>query len=718
MQDLSGQTLGQYRIIEPLGRGGMASVFRAYQPALDRYVAIKVLPPYYAHEPGFTERFEREAKSVAQLNHHHILPIYDYGQEGDYSYIVMQYVEGGTLHALLTGQPMPPHETVRYIGEIASALDYAHGRGILHRDVKPANILLDRGRDRWSLLSDFGLARMIEGTSALTGSGVGIGTPRYMSPEQGQGMEVDHHTDIYSLGVMLYQMATGRVPFDAETPFAIVLKHISDPLPMPSTVNPDVPEGVERVIIKAMAKEPENRFDSAGEMAGALKEAVEKGGVIAPEPVPEDSRAPIEIGATGDAPTLRKGVSSPPAPETAASTQVETGRERGLPGWVWALGGALALLVVVVLFVMVDGGLFVLSDKGGDEKAEIDNTGTTQAVTSPEPPTATTEPVSATPTPAPSDVAEAIVPTTSAPPTDVPTPHPLAGVLPLYKLEGHEEAVLGVAFSPDGATLVSGSEDRSVRLWRVSDGSLLQTLWHERVTGVAFSPDGSLLASTSTGGPGVKLWHTGDGSPVEGFGEDERTVNGVAFSPDGKSLAVTSWNSVRLLRLSDGEVLRTFEGHESSVVAAAFSPDGETLASASWDSTARLWRVSDGMLLQTIQHAGRVEDVAFSPDGETIATASGDEVRLWQVSDGSLLRQFEGHSGYVECVDFSPDGETLVSGGIDSTVRLWNVSDGSPIRTLEGHDAHVVSVAFSPDGVTIASGSRDSTVRIWGIERT
>jgi serine/threonine protein kinase len=273
MQDLSGQNLGQYRIIEPIGKGGMASVFKAYQPALDRYVAVKVLPPYYAHEAGFSERFEREAKAVAQLTHHHILPIYDYGQESNLSYIVMQYVEGGTLENMM-GKPMPLDEMVRYTGEIASALDYAHEKGILHRDVKPSNVLIDRDRGGWSLLSDFGLARMVEGTSHLTGSGVGVGTPQYMPPEQGQGGKVDHRADIYSLGVVLYEMATGQVPFEAETPLAVVLKHITDPLPLPSSINPGVSGGVERVILKAMAKEPDSRFDSASEMADALREAV------------------------------------------------------------------------------------------------------------------------------------------------------------------------------------------------------------------------------------------------------------------------------------------------------------------------------------------------------------------------------------------------------------------------------------------------------------
>ncbi len=321
MESMIGRTLGQYQLVEQIGKGGMATVYKAYQPSLNRYVAVKILPAYYAHEPGFAERFTREAQAIAQLDHPNILPVYDFGKQGDISYIVMKYVPAGTLHDRL-GQPFSPVEVVELIEQIAGALDAAHERGILHRDVKPGNILIDdRG---WIYLSDFGVAKMVEGSVQLTGTGVGVGTPTYMSPEQGQGLPVDARTDVYALGVILFEILTGRVPYEAETPMAVVIKHVTDPIPLPRQMNPNLPETVEQVLLKALAKDPADRFASAGAMAAALRQAVERlEPDVAAAPIssgPDDTVA-YPAGSTPKSPAVHpQTAGAPVSPPPAAYT--------------------------------------------------------------------------------------------------------------------------------------------------------------------------------------------------------------------------------------------------------------------------------------------------------------------------------------------------------------------------------------------------------------
>jgi serine/threonine protein kinase len=289
MEDLTGKQFGSYQIVAPLGEGGMAAVYKAYQPAMERYVALKVLPRHFAEDAQFVSRFQREAKLVAQLQHPHILPVFDYGQANDYTYIVMPFVQSGTLADTLKGQPQALPRIRQIISQIGDALNYAHTRGLIHRDVKPSNVLVDESGN--CLLTDFGLARMVEASVNLTTSGAIMGTPAYMSPEQGSGQKIDARSDIYSLGIILYEMATGRVPFRAETPIAVVFKHIQDPLPSASLVNPELPEAVELVILKALSKKPEDRYQTASDMVRAIQAAIPDESVISTPISPAETPA-------------------------------------------------------------------------------------------------------------------------------------------------------------------------------------------------------------------------------------------------------------------------------------------------------------------------------------------------------------------------------------------------------------------------------------------
>src|SRR5947209_16711271 len=270
MKVQEGATVGAYKIIERIGRGGMATVYRAYHPALDRFVAIKALPDFFADDPLYRERFQQEARSVAHLKHPNILEIFDFGYEDGLAYLVLELVDGGTLADRL-GQPLDLREAVRLLSQVAGALDHAHQHGILHRDIKPSNILIHT--DGTAVLADFGLAKMAGSLRRLTSSGTVMGTPEYMSPEQAADEPIGPASDLYSFAVVAYEMLTGRVPFHAETPAAILLSHVTKPMPSTRELRGELSAHIEEVLRRALAKRPEDRFHTAAAFVAALKPA-------------------------------------------------------------------------------------------------------------------------------------------------------------------------------------------------------------------------------------------------------------------------------------------------------------------------------------------------------------------------------------------------------------------------------------------------------------
>ncbi|MCL4239240.1 MAG: serine/threonine protein kinase [Anaerolineae bacterium] len=315
---LISQTLGQYEIVSKLGKGGMATVYRARQVTMRRDVAIKVMSADLATDPEFVARFEREAHVIARLEHPRILPVHDFGHDGELFYLVMRLIEGESLYYRLKRGPLPLKTAARFVGQIGEALDYAHAEGVIHRDLKPNNILIDQWDNLY--LVDFGLAKMMASMQNLTQSGTVLGTPAYMAPEQWRGEPVDARTDVYALGIILYEMVAGRTPFESDTPFTLMYKHINDaPPPLRETL-PDLPVEVEVVILKALAKNADDRYQSAGAMARAFSEVVRVAGTL-PQRVrkPDEQPASAEAGAeaAGAGPQTPLLVAQPEAAQEA-----------------------------------------------------------------------------------------------------------------------------------------------------------------------------------------------------------------------------------------------------------------------------------------------------------------------------------------------------------------------------------------------------------------
>jgi len=523
--------LGPYRIIEQVGQGGMATVYKAYHAAMDRYAAIKVLPRQLAENPEFMGRFQQEARTIANLEHARILPVYDYGESDGTTYLVMRYLDAGTLKDRMKAGSLPLADVDRLFTQLAEALEYAHKRGVVHRDLKPSNVLVDTQGDLF--LTDFGIAKLLEsGGAQFTTTGAMMGTPAYMSPEQAQGEKVDQRTDIYSLGIMLYELVTGRVPFEAETPLAVVLKQINALLPPPSSLKPDIAPGIERLLLKALAKDPEARFATIGEFLAAWKTALSEASTVratAPDPLEIKAAAPTVISTPAPAREPETVTAEPRPISPGAPAETTSAPQRKLPlGPI--LGGVAVLAVILVGAIVIIPRL-----RGGDNEPRATATAE-QSAAATSGPQATSEPPTAEP---------AATPLPPSPPADFTWQSwTAANRVRTVFVKGGELYAAG----PGGITVWNTADGTVLRRYTTGDG-----LPHPNIFSVWVDDDGTLWAATEGGlgrlNPGESDWTVY--GPDDGL--DSQLVTSVVRA--GELLIVGSQYSDR-----EGSGLNLFDG--------------------------------------------------------------------------------------------------------------------------------------------------------------
>jgi hypothetical protein len=625
--------IGKFEILAEIGQGSMGTVYKARDPGLDRVIALKTILPGSVIETEARERFLREARSVARLQHPNIITIFELGQMEDVPYIAMEFLEGESLSdAVKVGRPTKMRRKLEVIRQLCRGLGYAHERGVVHRDVKPSNIFLLP--DGTAKILDFGVA-WLEGGTFATRTGMLVGTPAYMAPEQFSGEKVDHRVDMWSLGVILYEMIAGGRPFTGDTVPQLIYRIVHTSLPELDSAELGVPGGVVHVIERALEKVPDSRFPDLGAMANALRDLIDGGeaadvdATVSLGPSPEVPREPPtepvgEAADTAMAPT-------PAFDATVARFHAGVFHDQGM----LAEAGPLS-----VIAVSPDERLLAIG--GVDGSVRLWNLESKVAVRT------------------------------------------LRSRIHLKT--GHAALTTSLAFSPDGVLLATGHLDGAIYVWDSKSGFEMDAkLRHEgAVGGLAFTPDGSTLIS---GGQDATLKFWGVESIIAGDARRQMRrqpadVTELALSPKG-DLVVTGHGNLNL-RAHDtesGRLVATFHGLRSVPSALALSPDAGILACGTRNGNIRLFRLAGRAELRRYEaHAKTVSSLAFFPDGRHIASVAMDrELAIWEVSHEDRMATLTA-SADATCASVQVLGRTgkLVCGLADGQVRCWSFGDSTP----------------------------------------